>query len=268
MKSEEECLEQEKVNLQNKIQEQQEKLRQEESDKKKLIQKYNQLCNGIITKHDYEKDIKDAKKQLEELKNDDSHHQNYLKSQKILAEKKKEMNQMDAKSRQIQESINKINVSITEFREKIAFFKSNKNLVKAKMIENTKIMTEKLEKNRMALKRQLFFLQNLIPKNFVQMIENLSGSGESAKPLTPYSLSGLKRPLCLNFYSLQDSYKNAYINKVRLKKMKIEYPRDEEIYENDFQEESHQKECLNLKYFTTEDGRIFDVNANVLETFK
>ena len=74
------------------------------------------------------------------------------------------------------------------------------------MLEASQVLTEKLEKNRMILKWQLFFLQNLIPKNFVKMIENYDGESEAKHSIQSYSLSGLDWPLCLNFYSVQDYY--------------------------------------------------------------
>lgn len=49
-----------------------------ESEKKKLVDKYNKLSNGIISKHDYEKDIEIARKELEELKKTNINNQKYL----------------------------------------------------------------------------------------------------------------------------------------------------------------------------------------------
>ena len=49
------------------------------------------MCNGIITKHDYEKDLNLAKEELNKLQNDKTHHKNFLETKAMLAEKKLEV---------------------------------------------------------------------------------------------------------------------------------------------------------------------------------
>lgn len=60
---------------------------------------------------------------------------------------------MDAKSKQIQETLNKINSSILEHQEKIALYKGKKQIVKTQMQESARLLQEKLEKSRMTLKK-------------------------------------------------------------------------------------------------------------------
>ncbi len=234
LQNEDENLKKERGLLKHKLNEQRLKLDKEEKEKRRLIEKYNHMCNGIISKHDYEKDLNEAKEELTKLKNDKSDHKNFIKTKKLLEEKKQQVDQMDAKSKKVQEVINQINSKIRMFREKICYYKQNKKSIKNELKDKIERMTKKIEENRMTLKKQLFYLQNLIPKQFLSQMENIEQEQSQSRELAipSYSLNEIKKPLSTTFYDIHLSYKNPYINKIGFRKRKLDYPTDSQIYDN------------------------------------
>ncbi len=81
-------------------------------------------------------------------------------------------------------------------------------------------------------------MQNLIPKHFVNIMETFEPKQLKYCVLEPYSLNHLKKPLSSQYYNLHNSYKNPYVKSICVKKMKMEYPGDNEIYDNDLTDDS------------------------------
>lgn len=86
-------------------------------------------------------------------------------------------------------------------------------------------------------------------------MENLDKKVLKQHAINPYSINNLKLPLSTTFYNLRDSYINPYVTKVCVKKKKMEYPPDDEVYDNDINDESIVGSgVLNLRYYTQLDG--------------
>ena len=269
LKNEDQTIKREKNILQRKLEEQRNKLVNEEKEKKKLIEKYNNMCNNIISKHDYEKDVRDAEKELDKLKKDKTYQKKFLQAKELLQNKKEEVNKINQNTKKVQEIINKISSQIIFYREKINQIKQNQNSIKQTMSSKIKSLISKIENNRMILKKQLFFLQNLIPKNFVNLIENTDQKNLKAFHKKAYSMNNLKKPISLNYYDLYSSYKNPFLREIGMKKKKLDYPNDDEVYDDDCTDESVvESGVLNLKFFTGNDNKIYDAKSYVEEKFE
>lgn len=233
LENEGDSLQQERNKLENRLIETRERMEKEEEEKQALLAKYNSMCKDIITKQDYEKDLNDAKKELNKLKMDKTEQNKYLAQKKILKEKKQQVDHIDAKSKQIKDRLHQINKEITYYREQIISMKENKTVTGQNIAKKIEKLNEDVIENRMKIKRYSFFIQNLIPVYFKTHIANL-GNKEAIEKATiePFAMNNLKKPISCNYYELECSYKNPYVKQIGPKKRKLEYPKLNEIYDN------------------------------------
>ena len=223
----------EKKLLEEKLQETQNKLKNEENEKNALLAKYNSMCKDIISKHDYEQDLNVAREELDKLNKDKSKQKQYIETKKLLQEKKQQVDHIDAKSKQIQDRLDNVNQQLQNYREQIAAMKANKQTTGQNIKGRIESMTEMVSENRLKIKKQVFFLHNLVPEKFRQHIIDLdSGEISSQGIIKPYAMNSLKRPISCMHYSLKCSYKNPYIKQIHAKKKKMEYPELAEIYDD------------------------------------
>ncbi len=88
--------------------------------------------NGIISKN-YADDIKQIKQELTKIKSQSISQAEYQKSEQILKSKLTEFNQMDAKSKQLQDQITQVTQDIAKSWEKINQLLNCKNTMRAQL---------------------------------------------------------------------------------------------------------------------------------------
>lgn len=223
----------EKNQLEKKLVETQDKLKREEQEKNELMAKYNSMCKDIISKHDYEQDLTVAREELNKLNKDKSKQKQFLETKKMLQEKKQQVDHIDAQSKKMQDQLDNVNQQLQNYKEQIAAMKANKQTAGQNLKNKIEAMTELVSENRLKIKQQMFFLQNLVPEKFRQHIMDLNTGETSANGvIEPYAMNSLKKPISITHYSLQCSYKNPYVKQINSKKRKLDYPDLTEIYDD------------------------------------
>lgn len=234
LKNEEKEISKEKENLQKQLDIIQSKLRKEECDRQLLVEKYNLMSQDIISKHDYEEDLNHAVAELKKLRSDNSEKTNYIQTQKLLKEKKQEVDEIDSKSKRIQEQIVSLNQRISTMREQMSFFKMNKQEVGRNLSKTIEELQQSVQNNKMILKKQNFFLANLISNGFQKLssTKDQTSSELSRLAIQPYSIHELKKPLSSIDYNIKWSYQNPYIREINLKQKVFMYPNEVGLYDD------------------------------------
>lgn len=232
LRAEESEITRERQDLRRQLEEKQERARREESEKLSLISKYNAMCKDIISKHDYERDLTQAREELEKLNSDKTDHRNYVQTQQLLRQKKQAVGTMEAQTKQIQDQLLALNQKITGMRDRIAFFKQNRQAAGQGLSQTVEDLSQQIQQRKNTLKRQAFFLQQLIPAWFRRLIEGSDGSEPGRLALPAYAFSELKRPLARPRYTLACSYENPYIREINLQGKLHSYPSEQGLYDD------------------------------------
>ena len=236
LKNEEKEISKEKQDLQKQLGDIQSKLKKEEMDRQTLVQKYNNMYRDIISKHDYEVDLSLAINELKKLKSDNSEKTNYIQTQKRLKEKKQEVDEIDSKSKKIQEEIASLNQKIGKMREDMSFFKLNKQEVGRTLSKSIEDFQQAIQNNKMILKKQNFFLTHLISAGFQKLcgVKDDGPIEPVSLALKPYSIHELRKPLSSIDYNIKSSYQNPYVKEIHLKQKGFQYPNEATLYEDGF----------------------------------
>lgn len=234
LKNEEKEISKEKDDLQRQLETIQSKLRKEEGDRQSLVQKYNDMYKDIISKHDYEDDLNKAVDELRKLKADTSNKATYMQTQKLLKEKKQEVTEIDSKSKKVQEQILVLNQKIAKAREEMSFFKLNKQELGRSLTKTIEDLQTAIQNNKLTLKRQNFFLANLISSNFQKLcaVKDEPVVSADAVALRPYSVHELRKPLAAEDFNVKNSYQNPYIKEINVKQKVYQYPSEVALYED------------------------------------
>lgn len=219
-----ESVEEEKSNLKKQVLEIKNKIKLCESEKTELINKYSLMCKEIITDENYEKDLISAKNELDNLLQKSVDQKKVLETKKLFQEKKFQVDKVDAKTKLTQDRINELNIDIAKLREQMIFFKTNKTTLTQKSLSNIAELNSKIEESKTTLKKQLFFINNLIPKRFQSLYETSSKTDERFKCIESYPLNQLRKPISISKDSIADFYINPFIKDICLKKIKLEFP--------------------------------------------
>ena len=222
----------ERQDLRRQLEEKQERVRREEGEKLALISKYNAMCKDIISKHDYERDLTQAREELEKLNSDKTDQRNYVQTQQLLRQKKQAVDSMEAQTKQIQDQLLALNQKIASMRDRIGFFKQNRQTAGQDLSQTSEDLSQQIQQRKMTLKRQSFFLQQLIPDWFRRLIEGSDGSDQGRLVLPAYAFSELKRPLARPRYTLACSYENPYIREINLQGKTHSYPSEGGLYDD------------------------------------
>ena len=149
------------------------------------------------------------------------------------------------------------NKRINQLREEMSFFKQNRQLVGQGCIETIENASQQIQADKQLLKKQLFFLQHLVPASFQKTFSLQQGAagdlptgaegaekdeekegregkeGERAcRALAAYSLNELKRPLPETGHSVRSSYQDPYLAEVNLRGKTHAYPADAVVYDD------------------------------------
>lgn len=222
----------ERQDLRRQLEEKQERVRREEGEKLALISKYNAMCKDIISKHDYERDLTQAREELEKLNSDKTDQRNYVQTQQLLRQKKQAVDSMEAQTKQIQDQLLALNQKIASMRDRIGFFKQNRQTAGQDLSQTSEDLSQQIQQRKMTLKRQSFFLQQLIPDWFRRLIEGSDGSDQGRLVLPAYAFAELKRPLARPRYTLACSYENPYIREINLQGKTHSYPSEGGLYDD------------------------------------
>jgi kinesin family protein 3/17 len=233
LKNEEKERSKEKAELQRQLEAIQSKLRNQEADRQGLIQKYNDMYKDIISKHDYEVDLTQAADELKRLKSDTSDKTTYMQAQKLLKERKQEVDAIDTKSKKVQEQITALDQRLAQAREEMAFFKMNKAELGRNLTKTIEDLQQATQTNKVVLKRQNFFLAHLISGGFQRLMGTGREEGQGAVlALRPYSIHELRKPLAAEDFDIKCSYQNPYIRDINLKQRVYQYPSEASLYDD------------------------------------
>jgi hypothetical protein len=241
LKNEHKEISKEKEGLQRELENIQNKLRKEEVDRQSLVEKYNNMYKDIISKHDYDEELNQAMAELRKLKSDTTEKANFIETQKMLKKKKQEVDEIDSKSKKIQQQIATLNQTLSKMREEMSFFKQNKQELGMTLSKNIEELQQGIQNSKIMLKKQGFFLTFLISNGFQKLSCCTDDkTGESVRHVMPaYSIHQLRKPLSSIGYNIKFSYQNPYIKEISLKQKTFNYPSEASLYDDGFVKRKH-----------------------------
>lgn len=207
-------------------------MKEEQREREKLLQKYEEMKKEIISNNKEGTDIEvmdnkkficnmktklDAEKQNKnkELKNMDK------QKEKVLAQKR-EKDAIKGKLDSIQTQYSKLMKKIKEKRERILSIQKKQTDIEVRKQEMVSKKNNQIRDLQVHLKRQMFFIQNLIPKSFIQQLGNSQSNASSQYGLAGHSIHNLRKPLSIHTYEMEDSYLCPYPLKFSKKNIKKE----------------------------------------------
>ena len=147
--------------------------------------------------------------------------------------KKKEKDFIEGKTRSIQDQLNTLNKKIKSRRSKLLKIKDAQAKVEEIKRMEIQDLNQKVRKNQLRIKEQMFFIQNLIPKSFIRSLNSSQSEKENSdqnfRPLAGVSIHNLRKPLSIHDYDIRDSYLCPYNGDFGMKRGKIAYPDFEDI---------------------------------------
>lgn len=144
--------------------------------------------------------------------------------EKVLA-RKREKDAMKGKLDSIQTEYNRLMKRIQDKRDKILSLQKKQVEIEAKKREKIKQKNEHIRQLQVKLKRQMFFIQNLIPKSFIRQLGSSqikSGEAQGGWAESGHSIHNLRKPLSIHTYEMEDSYLCPYPLKFSKKSSKKE----------------------------------------------
>ena len=130
----------------------------------------------------------------------------------VLA-KKREKDAMKGKLDSIQTEYNKLMKKIQDKREKILSLQKRQSEIETKKKEKITKKNQHIRELQVKLKKQMFFIQNLIPKSFIQQLGNsqvMSDKTQTQWGISGHSIHNLRKPLSIHTYEMEDSYLCPY----------------------------------------------------------
>ena len=146
--------------------------------------------------------------------------------EKVLA-KKREKEEIKGKTDSLQNQINTLDKKIKSKRDKLLKLKESQVRIEETKQHEIQSISQKIRNNQVKLKEQMFFLQNLIPKSFIQQLGNsqvVPNGKENHIGLSGHSIHNLRKPLSIHTYEMEDSYLCPYPLKFSKKKDQSGYP--------------------------------------------
>lgn len=151
--------------------------------------------------------------------------------EKVLA-KKREKEAIKGKSDSIQNQINTLTERIKSRRDKLLKLKKDQMRLEERKQAEIQSRSQAIREIQLRLKEQMFFIQNLIPKTFIQQLGNTRVGVEpktKAWGLSGYSIRNLRKPLAIPVNDPENSYLSPYRFDLWKKKDKAEFPHLEDI---------------------------------------
>ena len=148
--------------------------------------------------------------------------------EKVLA-KKREKEEIEGKSESIQNQINSLTKSIKGRRNKLLKLKKDQVHLEERKQKEIQTRSQEIRNLQLKLKEQLFFIQNLIPKTFIQQLGSAQMKTEKKEiqwGMSGHSIRNLQKPVMIPMSGPEDSYLSPYLFGLWKKKKKdqIDYP--------------------------------------------
>lgn len=149
-----------------------------------------------------------------------------IKQQKQNVNKKRQAKEeMKNKTESIQTKINKTTKDILAFRKQLSKLRTKLERVEEKKLDEIKEKNESIRQSRIRIREQMFFIQNLVPRSFIETFKTTAEGAETQggkntsnfRALAGVSVNDLHKPLSTHHYQVRDSYLCPYKNDFKMK---------------------------------------------------
>lgn len=130
----------------------------------------------------------------------------------VLA-RKREKDAIKGKLDSIQTEYNRLMKRIQDKRDKILTLQKKQAEIETKKQEKLEQKNQQIRQLQVKLKKQMFFIQNLIPKSFIGQLGSSqvsSGENDGKWAVSGHSIHNLRKPLSIHTYEMEDSYLCPY----------------------------------------------------------
>lgn len=162
----------------------------------------------------------------------------HIKQEKQKVNKKRQAKEeMKNKTESIQTQINKTTKDIIAFRKELSKLRTKLERVEERKINEIKDKNESIRQSRIRIREQMFFIQNLVPRSFIETFKMTADGVDSNgannqvqfRPVAGVSVNDLHKPLSTHHYQVRDSYLCPYKNNFKMKTGNIGFMQIEDL---------------------------------------